>query len=385
MGLAVVLHLSILRAQSVNSLRDSLPKLPFLEVNGYLKQLSTLSFDTPPRQFQYDHLIHQRSNLRLNFSSRFRLESSLRTRIFNGYAVRNTPQLADALDEDLAQTDLSWTWLRSRHTLVHSTLDRLFLSYQASRWELSLGRQRINWGRTAVWNPNDWFNTYSYLDFDYEERPGTDVLRFQYFLGPASGFELALAPGRDWDETVLAALVKFNTRDFDMQWLGGFYRQQMALGAGLAGSVKGVGLKTEAAYFQGFGAQKRAFINASFGLDYAFANGLYLQGEFLYNGNWQSDISPIVLFAEPLPATNLFIGKTALFASITYPLHPLLTVSLAGIYSPDEALYILVPGFTVSLHQNLDVLLTAQAFRNQELEQLSPTNNLVFLRLKWSF
>ncbi|HVB02111.1 MAG TPA: hypothetical protein VNE41_00190, partial [Chitinophagaceae bacterium] len=24
-----------------------------------------------------------------------------------------------------------------------------------------LGKQRINWGKTLVWNPNDWFNTFN--------------------------------------------------------------------------------------------------------------------------------------------------------------------------------------------------------------------------------
>lgn len=33
-----------------------------------------------------------------------------------------------------------------------------------------------------AWNPNDWFNTYNYFDFDYEERPGTDAIRVRVYF-----------------------------------------------------------------------------------------------------------------------------------------------------------------------------------------------------------
>ena len=34
-----------------------------------------------------------------------------------------------------------------------------------------------------VWNPNDLFNAFSFVDFDYEERPGSDALRIQKYTG----------------------------------------------------------------------------------------------------------------------------------------------------------------------------------------------------------
>ena len=53
-------------------------------------------------------------------------------------------------------------------------------------------RQRINWGQTLVWNPNDIFNAYSYFDFDYIERPGSDAIRLQYYPDYSSAIEMAV-------------------------------------------------------------------------------------------------------------------------------------------------------------------------------------------------
>jgi hypothetical protein len=61
-----------------------------------------------------------------------------------------------------------------------------YLDYTAGKWQFRVGRQRINWGVNLVWNPNDVFNSFSYFDFDYEERPGSDAVRVQYYTGTTS-------------------------------------------------------------------------------------------------------------------------------------------------------------------------------------------------------
>ena len=60
---------------------------------------------------------------------------------------------------------------------------------------LRIGRQRINWGVNLAWNPNDLFNAYSLIDFDYQERPGSDAIRFQYYMGDLSVLNLQYNPG----------------------------------------------------------------------------------------------------------------------------------------------------------------------------------------------
>lgn len=363
------------------------PKTHFLTVSGYLKELSTPSMMPSFRNFQYNNLIHNRLNSVWNFSKKLILKAELRTRIFTGYTVRNFPGYAAYLDHDNAWADMSWVLVNRKDIILHSTLDRLYLNYTRKKWELSIGRQRINWGRTYVWNPNDLFNTYSYLDFDYEERPGTDAVRFQYYTGYASGVELAIAPRETWDKTVAAFMWKFNRWNYDFQILGGNVRTNLALGLGWAGSIKGVGFKGEMTYFHPRGAADTTsgFLNACVGLDYVFRNSLQVQAEFLYNGNWRGNLNPAILLVQPLPATNLFPGREVVFVGANYQVHPLVNLSASGILSPGSKLYIFVPGITISIFQNVDLLLTMQLLRNRELEQVSPNSNLLYGRLKWSF
>ena len=363
-------------------------KIRFLEMTGYLKELGNLSFDKSFKIFQYDNIIHNRMNATFNFSKNFHLKTGLRNRLFNGYTVNNFDGYADILEQDLGWADMSWAWLKSKSTIAHSTIDRLYFTFSRKKWELNVGRQRINWGKSTVWNPNDLFNTYSYLDFDYEERRGADAVRFQYYTGYASGFEIAIAPGENWDETVAAFMLKANKWNYDFQFLAGNYREELALGLGWAGDIAGIGFKGEMTYFhpRHHFKENSGFVNATLSFDYAVPNTtLYLQTEFLYNGNWKGGINPTVLFTQPLPANNLFIGKEAFFVGGNIQLHPLITANLGGIASFSENLYILVPGLTFSVAENLDFLITAQLLRNKILEQFSPVNNLVFWRLKWSF
>ncbi|AEV99621.1 hypothetical protein Niako_3297 [Niastella koreensis GR20-10] len=41
--------------------------------------------------------------------------------------------------------------------------------------------------------PNDIFNTYNFLNFDYEERPGADAAKFQYLFNDLSNVEVAFS------------------------------------------------------------------------------------------------------------------------------------------------------------------------------------------------
>ena len=75
--------------------------------------------------------------------------------------------------------------------VFNTTIDRVFLEYNKNDWEVRVGRQRINWGINLAWNPNDVFNAYSFFDFDYEERPGSDAIRIRKYTGIASSVELA--------------------------------------------------------------------------------------------------------------------------------------------------------------------------------------------------
>ena len=153
------------------------------------------------------------------------------------------------MDIDNGIIDLSHVWVNENSFVFHSIIDRLWMNYSHKKFDLRIGRQRINWGVNTVWNPNDLFNAFNFVDFDYEERPGSDAVRFQYYTGDFSSFEIAARPGEHIDSTVAAAMYKFNKWNYDFQVLGGNYFSDIALGLGWAGNIKNAGFKGEATYF----------------------------------------------------------------------------------------------------------------------------------------
>ena len=145
--------------------------------------------------------------------------------------------------------DLSYLYWSSDEVLLHTIFDRLWAQWENKKWIVRLGRQRINWGVNTVWNPNDIFNQYNYLDFDYEERPGSDAVRIQYFPNFNNTLELAFSPLASLIKAVGALLYKTNKWNYDFQFLGGYYKKDAVMGLGWAGNIWNAGFKGEANYY----------------------------------------------------------------------------------------------------------------------------------------
>lgn len=363
-------------------------RIPHVTANGYVKELGLLQINNSFDTFHYDNLVHNRINLKWEPSTSFQINGAVRNRLFNGYTVKHTPGYGAILSKDNGLVDLSWNWIDTENTILNTSIDRLYATWYTGNWEFDIGRQRINWGKTYVWNPNDLFNTYSYLDFDYEEKPGSDAIRIQYFSGFASGYEFAFKPDRyHIKESVGAILIRQHWGLYDVQFLGGYYHNQIVAGGGWAGSIGGAGFKGELSMYHPLYTHpvKSLYMLLSTSLDYAFSNGLYINGEFLYNGNAPSHLNPAALFSESLQANNLFISRTAGFAQVTYPISPLVNAGVAIIEGLSNRLTILVPQITYSVTDNVDFLVLAQVIRNHAIEQIYPTSNLFYARLRWSF
>ncbi|MBN2276051.1 MAG: hypothetical protein JXK95_17110, partial [Bacteroidales bacterium] len=256
-----------------------------------------------------------------------------------------------------------------------------------------IGRQRINWGQTYVWNPNDIFNAYSYFDFDYEERPGSDAVRIQYYAGAASVVEGAVKVDSGKNFTA-AGLVRINKWGYDMQVLGGILNSEdMVAGFGWSGNIGGAGFKGEISYFhpyRNFG-DTSGLVFITLGVDYTFGNSLYIGFEGLYN-QLPKDFygAGFAQFYEgPLTVKNLSFTEYNLFAQISYPVNPIINVSLAGMYFPDVSGYFAGPSFTWSLMDNLNLSLYLQFFKGEFPDitgvKMQQSFNLGFMRMKYSF
>lgn len=358
-----------------------------VDISGYVKELGQISISNDFGTVRYDNILHHRIESEFDLGKGFEARADMRTRLLNGWTVRNTPNYAQLLDEDPGYFDLSHTWFDNNEAILHSNIDRLHLSYINGPWEVHAGRQRINWGKTSVWNPNDLFNAFAYLDFDYEERPGTDAISVQYNWSFASSMDLAYRVGPTFDESVVAAMYRNNMREFDIQFLGGNFFEDLMIGAGWSGYLKSAGFKGEISYFHPRETffENTGHLTATLGGDYMFSNSLYLTGELLYNGGWNRPANPVAELTQPPTADDLFMAKTGYFIDASYPINPLTNISGGIMGSFSRPLAIFIPRLTRSLSDNLDLMVLAQVLKGSAIEDFTETPNLIYFRLKWSY
>lgn len=359
-----------------------------LSVNGYVKYLPSIRSSTDLEEFYFDQLLHNRFNVRWDISEKIYVQGALRTRLFHGYNVENIPFYEDFVAQDDGWVNASRIIFSKNSFLMHTISDRFFLDFSHKQWHVRLGRQRINWGINTVSNPNDLFNVYSFFDFDYEERPGTDAIRVQYHLGALSRMEMAYSPGRTARESVAAMLYSFNKKGYDIQFISGYFRNRMAVGGGWAGSIKNTGFKGEITFFTDLEPEanvKASNIVTAVSADHLFNNGSFLMVEYLYNQKRAGVETDLIFFTQPLTADNLSFTDHAIFANYNYPVSPLLSLGLAGFYFPSEGGVFLSPNMNYSLRQNLDLLIISQLFMGRENSLLSQAGYLLAIAIKQSF
>lgn len=383
---------------------ETKPKRAFkdiVRVSGYIKNLNIVSFSENPLIGNADnHFIHNRLNFRIYPVKGLSVGLEFRNRIFYAGQTATTPALKEVIGSDGGLIDMSWNIGNDANpVLLNSTIDRAWVAYGNKNFDLRIGRQRINWGINTAWNPNDIFNAYNFIDFDYEERPGTDAVRFQYFGKKMSGFEIAIAPRADWKEATAAAMYKFNAKEYDFQFIAGQARRDITAGFGFAGNMGLAGLKGELQWFGPFKnfTDTVHIISGAITADYAFMNSLYISGSILFNSNGIDDSDPAKLGSffsgAELDARNLMPTKYNGFVSMSYPITPLVNASFAAIYGYGPHLLLLNPSITYSIVENWDILLVGQLFfsefpevQNGNVEsRYQNLSNSVFLRLKWSY
>jgi len=358
-------------------------------VKGYLKGMTAMQ-TIDDGGMAIENTLHNRFDINWYINDNFTFTAGLRNRIIAGNNVSLIPDYSDYVSRDVGYFDMTWLWADNNSWIGLSQLDRLMIDYTTGNLQITVGRQRINWGQTFVWNPNDLFNTYSYFDFDYEEKPGSDAIRMQYYIGESSKLELSTSLNSD-SKVTSVLLYRFNTHGYDIQFLGGLYTESdYIIGGGWSGSIAGGGFSGEFTYFhpKENDPDNSGKLTATIHCDYTFKNTF----ETLYNGFGADNLSSglgEILFMDLSPK-NLFPTKVALFGSGGYDLSPLFRVMLAGMYGPEGNFLYVGPTLTYSMSNTLELAAIGQYFSMDEIEDSngdSVANNgsAIFVRLKWAF
>ncbi len=360
-----------------------------VRLRGYIKDMPAVQLDRNFSDPQFINIFHNRLNFRWDIAADWHFVAEGRNRLFYNDMFNEFPFYKDILEDDPGLLDMSWVWLSNGAWIGHTNVDRLYIDWRKNNWQIRAGRQRINWGINLVSNPNDLFNTYSFFDFDYVERPGADAVRVQYHTGFASRLEVAYHPAKYLRESTGALLWSVNYHGYDLQAIAGYFRNRSALGAGWAGSIGGAGFKGEVTWFYDLEETPgidRGNVVAATGVDYMFGTGTFAVLEFLYNGGYGRTDDGVFLINQPLRPDNIMFSEYAVTLSVQHPFSSVLQGGLAVMALPDIEAAFVMPSMTYSLMTNFDLEFVSQIFVGGKNSPLSNAEGSSwFLALQYNF
>ena len=366
---------------------------PF-DYNGYVKYLFSNSKYPNASERYSDHLIHARLNTRWYPSLSLTGALELRFRAYYGETVENTPNFLDMIKTKFDFADLGKVIWNEKSSVGYLEIDRLWFDWVKNDFEATIGRQRIAWGTSWVWNPIDIFNPLSILDFDYEERPAVDALRMQYYTGAVSKVEFAFAPAKNKKDIIAAGLVSVNKWNYDFNFIGGVKKERWLAGAGWVGDIEGAGFRGELLVSKGKEVSL-PFSNNTFGTDdpiysfvlsgdYTFPNSFYIHTEVLHNNIGVED-QTLLYQQEALDLGLLTAARWSLYQEFAYDITPLMRGTIFGLFNPDDKSFVIVPSVSYSVVTNLDLLLLGMFFDGNPITEFGDYGSTLFIRLKYSF
>jgi len=355
-------------------------------LNGYLTTLQSAMFESLSDNIIYENLLHNRLNFTVYLNPHITFEADIRNRLFMGDLAKTGAVYSDMIGQDPGFTDLSWNIVTENSFFFNTTLDRIWLDLNYNKFQVRIGRQRINWGQTFVWNPNDIFNAYSFFDFDYIERPGSDAVRFQYYPSSSSAAEIAAKVDSD-DDVTAAALYRFSKWGYDIQFLAGYSNSSdIVAGMGWSGSIGSLSVRGEGSWFQPVESFSDTTGTGLFtiGADKVFKNNSSVQLQIMYCNKPLELNSFTSFYTGNLSSKDLAFSEFSAFGQYSFQVNPLVTLSLSAMWFPDLKGYFAGPSIDCSLTENIDFALLWQHF-DAIMGGSRTSINIGFLRLKYSF
>jgi hypothetical protein len=342
-------------------------------------------FEKPSENWINSSMFHNRLNFKAYAGSHVTFALEVRNRFVTGDMIKLDPSYAGSLASDDGWVDMSWNLFSGRSYALNTMIDRAYIDFTAGRLQVRAGRQRINWSQALIWNPNDIFNTYSFFDFDYVERPGSDAVRLIYSTSPSSAVETVVKVDAA-NRITAAALGRFSILSTDLQFLAGVTDDDfLTAGTGFSGAIGSVSVRGEATLFAPLrGPEEENTIIATLGIDKAFSDKVTTLAQLMYSNNPLDLNSFTELYEGGLTARQLAFSKFSAAAQLSYSPVPLLNISFSAIWYPDLDGYYAGPAVDFSLAENVDFSFLWQHF-NSTISEEETRINLGFIRIRYSF
>lgn len=368
------------------------------DFNGYLKYAPVfLKNDALGGDPKLIHVAYNRINFKYyaaeNLTTGFELRNSIQ------YGL-NSASIGGGLNpfvQNQPYFDLQKNWYVNGDLVIESEFNRLWLDYTWQQFQIVAGRQRISWGQNWVWNPTDLFNPASALSLDAEEKPGTDAVRFVWYVNDVSVLEIASRLAEKDGGRTTALMFRTNFDQVDYQVLGGWTKDRYVIGGGWSGEISGGGFRGEflyqferkdSVYFEISGERFSINSNSDFSFvisgDYTFENSLYLHSELMYNKNGRTE-KTLLSSLDAQVNGNLSPARFSVFGEASYVFTPLFSGRIFTILNPTDQSFIVGPSVTWSVAQNWDFDATVYQSFGTILSEFGNIGTVGLFRIKWSF
>lgn len=366
-----------------------------IELGGYTKYLFSSTKIEGIEKNLVDHTFHSRLNFKWYPVDFFTLSLGIRNRIIIGDSPEKIPDYEKTFSTDDKILNLSTFIWEKKNSINHLEIDRLWTDFNIGKVQLSLGKQRIAWGTSLVWNITDVFNPLSILDFDYEERPAVDAIRVQYYSSELSKIDFAFQPEKKIRNSKLAIQYSTNLSEYDFYFLIGRYTTRFIFGTAWAGDILDAGFRGELLLMNSpskgnlspsnfFYNEKRVQLSFVLSLDYTLENSLYLHSEMLYN-NIGKEKNAGLFRNDALELGLLSPSKLNLFYQVGYNLSPLSRIDVISLHNIYDNSFVVLSTLSYNLMENLDLSLIGIYFNGEIGDEYSPSGKMIFLRIKYSF
>jgi hypothetical protein len=281
--------------------------------------------------------------------------------------------------------DANWNFVQQNQTLCTLVLDRFNVKTSFDWGDVTTGRQAITFGKTYFWNPLDVFFAFGASQFDRDYKPGVDALRADIPLGRFSGINLVGSAGptvsiqtarqtgnypqdATWYGSALLGRLFANMSGWDFSLQGGKIFGGWQVGGGAVGDVGPIQIRAELAQFLAMPSESLPppltgdLVNSNFqsviGLGHRFENSLSLDFEYFYNGAGDPNNLNAALVRSQF-GSSLQLSRNLVGLSAQYQFTPLVVGQLGTIVSLSDGSTQLQPTVTISLANEMDLLIGA--------------------------
>lgn len=342
--------------------------------DGKMQSGSDYWSDLTRLRLELDATASSETSVKIIYDNEMSVGTVLDTAEFNAGKDLRDDAYFDLSHEVSDSGDLYW-----RHKIY-----RAYGTWTDDELTVIVGRQRVAWGQTRIWNPTDLFNPVSPFVIESGERLGIDALSIEHSFGPLSSVHVVYGPGRTSSDETAGARVRGNIKGYDLSIIFGEFRQKEVYGLDFAGSVgesgvRGEWTRTDPSDSPAGGEDYDRLVLS---VDHSFPSTLYVLVEYLYNEG-------AVGRNAPLAALTNFSGEIVtrnrrfLAANVGYEFHPLIRGSVTSIYDKDGEGFFTSPSVSYNIKQSVDLTLGAQLFRDKG--EYAGTDNLWYAVGQWYF